>query len=339
MKNFKIVTIVLIMLLLTTGIVFAADSIDHGDKILLFKDMKIEEDVMIRGDIIAIFSDVEIDGMVDGEVVSVFGDIGINGTVDGDVVSVLGRIDLGDNAIITRDKIQVLSGIGRTSSASVRGDEINIISFEHQLPGIAILLIAIMVIFVIKNIIDFLLSLILLAAIPERMDKITVATTQRTGRRFGIGILAVISFYASSAILGAIIIGAPAVLILVLLKWLLGIGGKTAIKLSIGRKIGKNGDWSQITQLIVGSLIYLIIDVTLVGALILYLGKLIGMGAVIDTRVGTTDYWDMNKKQYTGGSPTYTTVNEDTKREEDQTSISNSTIEDPDDVVDITKKD
>lgn len=343
MKSLRIVAILLVMLILTTGVVFAAESISHGDKLVLFKTFEVNKDEMMRGDIIAIFSTVNIDGMVDGGVISIFGDLEINGTVDGDVVSVLGRANLGDNATITKDKIQILSDIGRDSNASVGGDVINIISFKHQLPGIAILLISIIIVLIIKNVFEFILSVILLVSIPERIDKITDATTKRVGRRFGIGVLTVVLFYATSAVLGVTVIAAPVVFILVLAKWLLGLGGKKAIKLVIGQKFDRKKKWSRITHLILGSLVYLLIDITIVGSFILYFGKLVGMGAIVDTRIGTTDQWNMSRNKHSDSSPTYTVVNKEDEKNInsliDQTHNTQETVENSDDKVSNNEED
>ena len=328
------------MMMVTTGMVFASNSIDQGSKFVLFKDFKVEEDVMLVGNIIGIFSDVEIDGTVNGDVVSIFGSVKTKGIIDGILVSILGRVDLGDNAIINQDKVQIFSSSAISSNAFVRGNIIDVMSFESQLSGITILLIVIMIVFIIKNIIDFVLSLILLLGVPKRINKITDAATQRIGRRFGIGILVVLFFYVSSIVLGLLgffIIGIPFLLVLLILKWLINIGGKTAIKLAIGRKLCKKEGCSQITQLILGSLIYLLIEITIIGAFVLYLGKLVGIGAVIDTKIGSADNIDINNRKSTETSAKYTVVNEENKLTEESSNIQD-TKENTDDTIDNDKR-
>ncbi len=330
----------MLMMMVTTGMVFASNSIDQGSKFVLFKDFKVEEDVMLVGNIVGIFSDVEIDGTVSGDVVSIFGSVKTKGRIDGSLIAMLGRVDLDDNAIINKDKVQILSSSSTSSNVFVRGNRINVMSFESQLSGITILLIVIMIVFIIKNIIDFILSLILLLAIPEKINKITDAATQRIGRRFGIGILVVLLFYVSSIVfglLGFFIIGIPFLFMLVILRWLINIGGKTAIKLAIGRRLCKKEGCSHITQLILGSLIYLLIEITIIGAVILYLGKLVGIGAIIDTKIGTVDNIDINNKKPPETFAKYTVVNEENRLTEESSNIqSNKT--NTDDTIDNDKR-
>ncbi|MTI46768.1 hypothetical protein [Sporosalibacterium faouarense] len=344
MKRIRIIASILIILTLITGVALASEKVVHGDKIALFKDIRIEEGTKLDGDIIAIFSDVDIDGTVDGDVISIFGKVNLFGNLDGNIISVLGNIDMGEKSIVTRDMIQITIGDDdRPNSAIIRGEEVTMRLFESEISGISALIIFLVAFFALKNIFGFILSAILVAVIPERMDKITYATSNRIGRRLGIGILGVIVFYSALTILGAIVIGTPLIPILLILRWLLGLGGNTAVKMAIGRKVGKKGQWSRITQLLVGSLIYMLIDITIILKPILYFGKLIGMGAIIDTKIGTTEYWSKDSAKHSGNNeaPTYTVKDEnDNNRSDeiqDQLSIEDNNIEDDNSTQDNDK--
>ncbi len=320
MKKVRLLACILVFLTIMTGIVLASDKVINGDKILIFKDLRIPEEIELEGNIIAIFSDVIVDGSVDGEIVSIFGKVEVNGTIDGDVVSVLGNVDMGDKALVSRDMIQIAIGDDdRPTTSIVRGEEITIRLFRSEISGISAFIYFFLIFLILSNIFGFIISAILVATIPDRMNKITDATTVRIGRRLGIGILAVIIFYAAVVILGVIFIGVPLIPILGILMWLLGLGGNTAVKLAIGRRIGQKGEWSNITQLIVGSLIYTLMDITIILKPVLYLAKLVGMGAVIDTQIGTKEHWSWSKEKVIidEETPAYEVVDKRTEMQED----------------------
>lgn len=331
MKKLKLFISMLVILTLTTGIVLAADKVANGDKILFFRDITIDEEIRFNGDIIAIFSDVKIDGIMDGDIISIFGKTEINKTLDGTIISLLGDIDMVENVIITGDKVQITVGDEDIpSTVVIGGEEITMKLFTNEMSGITALIIFLLIFFGIKNIIGFILSAILTAIVPERIDKITEETTVRIGRRMGLGIIAILIFYSATTILGVMVIGVPLIPILFIFKWLLGLGGNTALKLAIGRKISKESNWSKMTELIVGSLIYLLLDITIILKPLLYLGKLTGMGAVIDTRIGVVDKWDSYSKKGYKDKPAYKVVNkeedikEDTKMLEDNSKEKNN---------------
>ena len=294
MKKSRFLIMLLVLISLTTGLVFA-DNIARGDKIAIGKDIVIDKDTSLRGEIVSIFSDVKVDGKVDGEVLSIFGDIEVNGIIDGNALTVFGRIEMGKNAIITQDKVQIIGGsYDRPSTATVRGEELTIIPFKTNMPGIAILILFIMIILVIKSLVAFLLSLLLVALLPEKMERATNQMGNEVWKKLGLGILSVVIFYAASSLLGMVVIGLPLIPILGIAYWMLGFAGNTIVKLAIGRRVGRGKSGSNITQLVLGSLIFLLADLTIILKPVLYIAKLIGMGSLIDTKIGTVDYWGQN---------------------------------------------
>ncbi len=336
MKGLKLVSALLIIFILISGVVFAAEEVIRGDKLYIFRDLKIDDNTMYYGNVIAIFSNVEVDGMVNGNIISIFDSVNINGAIDGNVVTVFGRVYMGENSSISQNKVQVLGGrASRPSSAIIRGEEVNVNIFDSELSGLAIFILIILILVVFKNIIGFIFSAILVAVIPERMEKITHETTQRIGRRFGIGILGIVIFYTSSAILSIIVIGAPLTIVLGLAYSILGLGGNTAVKLAIGRKFDKQNKWSNMTCLIVGSLIYILVDATLILKPILYFAKIVGMGAIIDTQIGTMSYWNETKFKYDKDAPVYTVVNDNENIKNDENT--KDTTKDSNDKINLEK--
>jgi len=313
LRRTKIVVILLVMLSVLAGTALAGDTVIHGDKIGIFRNVSIQSDINMRGSAVAVFGNVRVDGNLRGDALAIFGNVGVNGSVDGNVVSIFGRIDMGQGATITRDKVQIIGGVGRRGEASrVMGEEVNIITSNNFIPGLWGLAVFLMIIVAIKSIISFLFSLILVAAAPERMDKIANSVSINLPKKFGIGFLVMVVYWLFIPLAAAIVIGIPLIPIAIMLMTFAGFAGNTAIKLAIGRKIGKNKDWSNITQLVVGTIIYLLAELTLVLKPVLYLAKIASIGAIADTRIGTADYYSQDK---TKDAPAYNVIDTKDKNE------------------------
>lgn len=314
-KNLKVITILIILLCGTTTIAFASNYMEHQDKLALFKDIKIEEGQKIIGDIMAMFADIKVDGTVSGDVVAIFGEVNVEGTVDGDAVSIFGSVRMGSNSTVTGDRVQIITGTyNRPRGSIVRGEEVSIFfnNFGLNAGGWIPLL---LFIFTVKTMIAFLLSVLLIVIAPERMDKISDQVVNNLPRNFGIGLLVVVGYYMFTVLGAMIIIGIPLIPILVPLMTLLGFTGNTAVKYAIGRKILKGEKYSRILQLFVGTLIYWILELTLVLKPILYLAKIAGIGAVVDTKIGTVNHWGENKEEI---YPAYSVVNNTIPEKEKQ---------------------
>lgn len=314
LKRTKIAVVLLVMLSVLAGTALASDTVIYGDRIGIFRNINIHNDVNMRGDAISIFGNVKVNGNLRGDAVAVFGSVEVNGTVDGSVVSIFGRIDMGQGATITRDKVQIIGGVGRRGEASrVMGDEINVMRFNNFIPGLWGLAVFLMILVAIKTIISFIFSLILVSAAPERMDKIASSLSVNLPKKFGIGFLVMVVYWLFIPLSAAIVIGIPLIPIAMILMTFAGFAGNTAIKLAIGRKIGKGKEWSNITQLIVGTIIYLLAEITLVLKPVLYLAKIASIGAIADTRIGTVDYYSQDK---TKDTPAYNVIDSKDKNED-----------------------
>ncbi|MTI71965.1 MAG: hypothetical protein FH751_17090 [Firmicutes bacterium] len=301
-KKRVIIITLLIVFMAATG--YCYDDTIYGEKVGIFKDIHIEENVDMIGNIVSIFGDVEIDGNVDGDVVSILGSIDLDGTIDGNTVSILGRTKMAPGSTITQNKVQILGGSdGKASSAIVRGEDINVFGFFNILPGIWGLLIIIMVILTIKTLVALLFSIILVVIAPERTDFIAERVSVNMPRKFGIGLVITIAFYVITPVLAAIFIGIPFLLVLIPLKGLLEFGGNTVVKIALGKRLGRNRDWSTLTELLVGTIIFWLADITIILKPVLYLAKLVGMGAIIDTKIGTVDNFnESNMVNYNGNT-------------------------------------
>lgn len=291
--NSALIIITLVILLSSFAL---ADGNYRGDKVGLFQDIEINSDSSVRGNIIGIFGDVKNDGEIFGNVVTIFGDVDMNGTVKGNVVSIFGSINMKGNSRITGNRVQVLGGTPLKSRNSiVVGNETDLY-FDAIVPNLSVLMIVILSLLALKAFLSFIFSLILVAVVPDRLNNVVDSIGFDIVRRFGIGLLTSVIYVVSLVILSAIIIGLPLIPVLILVMFLLGFGGNTAIKIAIGRKISK-GKWSLYTELIVGTIIYTLLELTIILKPILYLAKLVGIGAIVDTKIGTVYHWGENNKK------------------------------------------
>lgn len=299
-KKISVILLITLSLFIFSSIAFASDNEIYGDRVSIFKDTEVKADTDLMGDVISIFGDVEVNGNVDGDIVTIFGSIDINGEVDGSTITIFGNVDISEEGYISEDKVQIIGRNGVVSPDSqVGGGEVNILAtkdfaFGNMITGFSGLVFILFILFFIKGLFGFIGSIIFVLILPEKMKKVTDATTERIPRRFGIGLLTMIIYWLFLTVGSAIIIGIPVIIILVPAVTILGIGGNTAIKLAIGRKVDGKKHWSLMTQLIVGSLIYFILELTIILKPILYLAKIVGIGAIVDTKFGTVEYFNEN---------------------------------------------
>ena len=261
-----------------------------SDLVGFFQDIEVPGGMTVYGSTLAIFGDIKMEGATNGDVVSIFGDVKINGPVRGNVVAILGNVHLMQKAAVNGDTMQILGGrMTEEPGAIVNGQKISMAGFGLTgLPNVGVLLVIFMLITLVKIIVDYLISIIAVLVFPERFENMAVAVLDNTGRKFLIGILVILGFYVLSAVLIIVIIGIPFMLLLMPVMALTAFTGNTAIKLAIGKRIslGREKPWSQMMELFVGTLLYALVEITLVGKTVTFLAKAVGIGAVIDSRVG-----------------------------------------------------
>ncbi len=287
-----------------------------SDLVGFFQDIDVPRDMTVYGTAIAIFGDVQMQGAVNGDVVAIFGSVEIEGPVRGSVVAVFGDLHLTQKAAVNGDAVHILGGkMTEEPGAVVNGQKINLAGFGFNgLPGVGILLVIFILITLAKIMIDYLISIIAVLVFPERFDKMATAVFDNTGRKLLIGILAILGFYILSAVLIMVIIGIPFMLLLMPAMALLSFTGNTAVKLAIGKKVGSGREkpWSQMMELFIGTVLYALVEITLVGKTITFLAKAAGIGAVIDSRAGNGNPYaqgpigfitkEQNEEKYIGES-------------------------------------
>lgn len=180
----------------------------------------------VRGDDLVRFGDdvhVGWDELVRGNVVTIFGEAVIDGKVMGDVLSVMGDVELSSSAIVNGQVISVLGDLSKQEGARVRGETVIVgggsPNINLGLPVLSAKRKVISVVFrVIMLIVGILLIGIVIAFLPERMEKSSRCVFGSFFKSLGIGALVV---FVGSILVGIVcvifaitVIGIPIAILL-----------------------------------------------------------------------------------------------------------------------------
>ena len=159
-----------------------------------------------RGEIVSFFRDIHVepDKVVRGEVVALFGSVKIEGEVIGDVVAVMGSIELGDSARIGGDAVAI-GGIDASPSAVVQGDLVSIPFFGLRGFSNWTIAISLLILTAFGVLCAWLASVVL----PERLVRVAETVSQRTLMSFLLGILSLPIVIILSILLCVTVIGIP----------------------------------------------------------------------------------------------------------------------------------
>lgn len=284
----KVLLMVFVSILLLTTIAFGQEKVSRGDLINFFKDITIEEHTIVRGDVVSLFGDANIKGEVHGDVVVIFGKVKVDNRVRGDVVSIFGGVSNTSKGEIDGEVVSVL-GHSMYNEGSIKGGSTNILGFApYGISSIVIFVSMFVLLLLVQNAVAYVMSLIAVILFSEKADRMADQTFNDGGRKAIIGLLTYAGAFIGAIILLATIIGIPLLAILIPATLLLGFLGNTVAKLAIGRKIKikYNKQWSIMLELLVGTLIYALLEIIIVGKLITFAFKIIGIGEIIESRFG-----------------------------------------------------
>lgn len=183
--------------------------------------------------------------LVRGNVVSIFGDVEIEGKVMGDVVSIMGDIDLGSGAIVNGEVVSVMGGLDQHEDARVRGETVMVgpgsIPFNISLPFFHRGLLISAVSKIITFIVGILLLGIVMAFLSDRMRRSSTFIFGAFFKSLGIGALVLIVGAIVVALLAVIfsitIIGIPVAILIVFSFIALCILGYFVSAIALGRWI------------------------------------------------------------------------------------------------------
>jgi hypothetical protein len=273
----------------------------------------------VRGDDLVRFGeDVHVgwDELVRGDVVTIFGEAKIDGKVMGDVVSVMGDVELSSSAIVNGQVVSILGDLSKEEGARVRGETVMV---GHGSPNISLGLPVLsargkvirVLIRVIMLIVGILLMGIVIAFLPERMDRSSKCVFGSFFKSLGIGALVV---FVGSILVGIVcvifaitVIGIPIAILLGIsyaVFFLLGyfvsayaIGKVVVAKLNLQTKSLFVRGFIGIFVLCLLGLIARVIDIypfmdplssvfSILGGFISFIALLTGVGAIILSKGG-----------------------------------------------------
>jgi len=212
----------------------------HANDFAMFRSIDIPADTEHPGDVVCLFGDVTIAGTVKGEVVVIFGNLRVEGQVEEDTVAVLSNVAFGPKGRLGGDFVNVLGTL--TGEAQIAGDTVQIPLFfapktlwaPFGMLGTLLTWIA-----VIWSAVIFLLMVVLSAAVPDRVRRITDELPARLPLAFLVGLGAYVGTFLVNAALLATFIGIPLAgllyVLFLVLKWL----GMAGIYHWVGRGIGR----------------------------------------------------------------------------------------------------
>jgi hypothetical protein len=265
------------------------------------KDIEVDEDEEIDGDVVALGGSIEIKGIVNGSAVSIGGDVDIfpNGVVEEDAVSIGGQVIKRGEGIVRGEKVSV--GFLRTPPFKMPFGPTRFPMF-HPIVGFPLRIIRILLL--------IFLGIVVLAILPKNVDKIKNKVRQEFVKSGLVGLAAEILVLPIFILLIITIIGIPVALlvepILIIAALILGYVGTCFF---VGEKLQEHTSLKPDTRimiLVIGILAVELVPlvartigifgavfspfawiITIIGWMIGYVVITVGFGAAILTRLGT----------------------------------------------------
>jgi hypothetical protein len=217
-------------------------------------------------------ADVPAGTHLDGDVVAVFGSVHVAGQVTGTTVAVFGKVTLDSTARVDGDAVAIGGGVDAHPGSVIVGQSVSLgfLPVSWDVPTLPMLLGVILIGWLSSLFLAWMLHLIF----PDRMLRIAVVASRRTGISFLLGMasapLMVISFF----LLIITVIGIPLAVLLpvayVLMLWT----GQIAATYMLGCRITRRrlGEGGAFLPLVSGSLF---------GAAFFVVGAMLSSGAMI----------------------------------------------------------
>ncbi len=272
------------------------------------RDVVVEEDEEIDGDVVAVGGSIEIKGTVTGDVVAIGGDVDIfsTGIVEGDAVSIGGDVIKRGEAVIQGEKVSVafFRGPFFRSPPMFTHFRFPFVFTPFRPPAWSLFLRIIRIAFIL------FLGIVVISVFPKNVNKVKEKTKQEFLKSGLVGFLAEILALPIFILLIITIIGIPVALLveplLILAALILGF---TGVCLFVGEKLQEHTSLKPDTKimiLVIGILAVEVVPlmarvlgvfggpfspfawiVTFLGWVIVYVVITVGFGASILTRLGT----------------------------------------------------
>jgi len=300
--------LIIIVLFLVLPVTASATTLLRGQIVQFGSPAVVEEDEVVQGDVVSFFGAVSIQGRVEGDVVGIFSPVKVTGgEVTGDTVAIFGPVSL-EQATLGNDATSIFgglsAGLGTTidgsaiavmgsglevRQADIAGDRIDVAGFlPGNISGFTVLGVMFAAFMVLKQVTAFIVGVLAIVIFPERFERMADYAFDDIGRKTMVGLLVNLGVLVLIVILAVTVVGAMLIPLVIPAFMLLEFAGNTTMKMAFGRKIaaGMGQKWGSILDLFIGTLLFLLLDITLVGKLFTFIFKLIGIGMVVESRLG-----------------------------------------------------
>ncbi len=259
----------------------------RGSVITIIGNTNISDAAIVEEDVVSIIGNVESAGETQS-IINIIGSLGIGGYVNGDVVQIIGNSRLSSGAMVRGDLVSFLGDFDN-QEGQVMGQEITVISFlpdfiNRLLPGeyppLPIILILVIMFSVLAHIFAFIIGAIIVTMFDDKFQAMSETVKVDPGRKLGMGILLYFILQIAAVTAAVTIIGLPLLLFIIPLSIFIMFLGNLVVKLAIGRKMALNfdRDYGLVGELLIGSLIYILLDMAVVGKPVTFTLKFFGMG-------------------------------------------------------------
>ena len=279
-----------------------------GERVKVGDSVEVLAGELVQGDVVSIGGDVDVKGVVDGDVVAVGGNVILHegAEVSGDAVAVGGRVKEIGHAIVRGEKVSVNVPI---PLFGLRDHELGMPRFMRLFLGWKLGFLAV----------GLVLCLLFNAVAGQRLDVVSRRVEAEPGQSFLIGLLGAfgtpIAMLISFLLLAITVIGLLLFPVLLILVWLVMLGGFAAVAIAVGRRMAQGGDLgglppsnSSYRNLTVGFLVlqgFLIVGMILtalaswgpirpigvllgvLGVFVVIFASIVGFGAALLSRLGT----------------------------------------------------
>lgn len=263
------------------------------------RDIVVPTGTVAAGEVVVVFSSIDILGEVRGDAIAIGGSINVDGPVRGDVVSVGGMVRLGADAVVDGEVIAIGGGVDRNPTARVLGGVtsigmgelfrhprlLNISRKRWWSPAAASYLLYVLGLYA--------LALLIIALVPSHVASVSRAIEIEWRRALFLGFVSLLLIGPVTIIVAITVIGIPLALLIVLGFVLAKILGYTAFVSYLGGRIaGNERNLHRLAQLAIGVVVLALVRyVPLLGPVVSFIVTLVTLGAVLDTRFGTDRPW------------------------------------------------
>jgi hypothetical protein len=278
-----------------------------GQGLVLQKDITVEKDE-VEDNVISFGGTIWVKGKVEQSVIAFGGKIIIEGQVGETVFGFGSDIELKSTAVVEGEVATIGGQLDKHPAAVVKGDTVTLAFDTPEFVkdifagGWGGLISIILIFKLISLIFWFIIAVVLAAAFPRQTTLASSQLRKNFWPTFGVGLLAIIIFTGVvifSALLTIVLIGIPILVTVATVGIAVKIFGRVIIFHFFGQSLAmafNKKNPAVIAAVIIGFLLVsLVTFVPILGSLFSMVINILGWGAVIRTRFGTTENWFQKK--------------------------------------------